>query len=136
MRQPHTQPHFQTPLSNGFSTRLLRTERLAVIRLAGEIGFEHGELFEAALLSQAQSINTDAMLDLAELRFINVIGLSVIVRLSNTLRDRGHRLALTNAAPNVCRLLRTVRLHELFPPLEVQDNSDAAQPKKQLAICA
>ena len=116
--------------------RVLLGRGLAVIRLGGEVGLDNGGHFEAALLTQADRIETDTVLDLTELTYINVIGLGIIVRLGNALRARGCRLALFGAAPHICKLIRTVRLHEVFPPLALADTIESPTHAGELAICA
>ena len=106
-----------------------------MIHLAGTVSIEHGEAFEAVLLSMARTVEADAVLDLTGLGYINVIGMGVIVRLGNTLRLRGYRLALFGAAPNICKLLRTFHLHELFPPLPITSKT-VPSTTQTLAICA
>lgn len=146
LRNPNT-TNASTSIHNGFSARLMSGRGMSIIRLAGSVGIEHGEAFEAALMAMAHRIDSVALIDLTDLRFINVIGLGVIVRLGNALQARGGRLALHGAAPNICQLIRTLRLHEVFPPLSLEpaDTAHAEQPEypahahdncHELAICA
>lgn len=129
---------FPTPPDpiEGFSIRLLRSEGLSVIRLAGKIDLEHCGAFSESLLGMLDRVGEAVVIELTNLRFINVVGLGVIVRLGNAVHARGGRMMLHNAAPPICRLIRAVRLHELFPPLGTVNDPQASPAITQLATCA
>jgi len=89
------------------------------------------------MLCEAERLGGVVALDLTGLRFINVIGLGVIVRFGQAIHAGGGRLTLHGADDNLCRLLRRVRLHELFPPLDPTDpETGGLEPVRELATCA
>lgn len=126
-----------TPAShrNGFSAQLHGSGDHCTVRLSGAIEAEHGDAFASILLGLARRIDRDTTLDLSGLGFISVIGLGVIVSFGNAMRARGCRLTLHGANPQVCRLIRTVRLHELFPPMRSADAPSPHNAARSLATC-
>ena len=122
-----------TSANGGFEVQLEQGIGWSVIHLAGSIGIRQGEQFEKAMLKLVSHVPRVVVLDLTDLRFINVIGLGVIVRFGTAVRARGGRLVLTGANPRICRLIRQVHLHELFPPMEA---TSLEMERPPLAICA
>jgi anti-anti-sigma factor len=62
----------------------------------------------------------------AALPYIDSTGLSFVVALHNTLKDRGGRLALSFVNPRVRKLLELTRLLEVIPVFDDVDSAFAA----------
>jgi len=135
MQQTQKSPTDRHPPA-GFSLQLLRAPGHCVVRLSGRIGLEYGEAFEAALMQLLDRVEGGVVLDLTSLRFINVIGLGVVVRFGKAIHDRGGRMMLHGADARLCRLIRTVKLHEIFPPLEPAHEPYHLELAGALATCA
>lgn len=134
-----TIPHPDPSPVEGFCIHLTPGEGRSIIRLSGAVAVQDITAFESALLAMPGRIAGSAVLDLRGLSFINVIGLGVIVQLGNALAARGDRLVLHGAQPHVSRLIRTMRLHELFAPEEPEmpdQPTPLREPRRSLSICA
>lgn len=133
--RPNTTHRKHTQAEPGFSLSLQNHENALLLRLSGSIDIGHCEAFERAVMRLAHLMQDTVILDLSGLRFINVIGLGVIVQLGNALRQRGGSLTLTGANRNICLLIHRLRLHELFPPKKSIASADT-ETEQALAICA
>ncbi len=132
LRQPdHT--HF-TLHEQGFYIELAQGQDTAVIRLSGSVAVQNSSDFESTLLNLPDRFEGSAVLELRGLSFINVIGLGVIVRLGNALRNRGDRLTLHGAKPRIRRLIHAVRLDELFAPTETPAETSTPPPLEHEAM--
>jgi anti-anti-sigma factor len=67
--------------------------------------------------------SSDVVIDLAEIEFIDSIGLGVLVGLYKTIRTRGCRANFIGVRPAVKRVLEIIRLDEIF---EVYSDLEAA----------
>ena len=135
MQQTQKSPIDRHPTA-GFCLQLLRGPGHCVVRLSGRIGLEYGEAFEASLMQLIDRVEGRVVLDLTGLRFINVIGLGVVVRFGKAVQDRGGRMKLHGADARVGRLIHTVKLHEIFPPLEPAHETSDPALAGELASCA
>lgn len=135
MQQTQKSPIDRHPTA-GFCLQLLRGPGHCVVRLSGRIGLEYGEAFEASLMQLLDRVEGGVVLDLTGLRFINVIGLGVVVRFGRAVQDRGGRMMLHGADARICRLIHTVKLHQIFPPFESMHEPSDAVLSEELATCA
>lgn len=121
---------------NGFHARLDTRHGFSVIYLAGEVCLEQSGAFERTLLGMLDRLEDSVVLELSGLRFINVIGMGVIVCLGTAVHARGGRMMLLGASPRICGLIRQTRLHELFGPAALPGLSARRPQLNELATCA
>lgn len=112
--------------------------RIAVVRGRPEVGVaiiggpleaRIVEKLEVRLSSPRLRIRV-LVLDLEQVRYINSMGMTYLVRLSDRLESLGGRLHLANAQPKVKLVLEMMGLTELFKlHKSVQSALRAAQPR-------
>jgi anti-anti-sigma factor len=87
--------------------------RVDAIRVAGEVDMANLPMWEVALAVLDRAAG-DAVIDMADLTFIDVGGLRVLVRASLAMRSRGCRLSLYGVSPGIRRVLEALGWAELF----------------------
>jgi len=101
-------------------------DRTCVVTLKGR--FTTGSDLEYKLVSQELEKRDvrHTVVNCAELPCIDSTGLSFVVALHNTLKNRGGRIALTFVNPRVRKLLELTRLLEVIPVFDDVDSALAA----------
>lgn len=87
--------------------------RVDALRVAGEVDMATLPMWEMALEALDRATG-DAVIDMADLTFIDVGGLRVLVRTSLAMRARGCRLSLHGVSPTIRRVLEALGWAELF----------------------
>lgn len=97
------------------SAELTSVDGQWVLFLAGDIDYAAvGHVSAAGLAALGSPHNVVA--DLAEVSFIDSMGLGALVSLRNALHSGGRTFSIRNTPPNVARLLSLTGLDELLNP--------------------
>jgi stage II sporulation protein AA (anti-sigma F factor antagonist) len=75
-----------------------------IVSLAGELDMFTADALEHLLTSVGQS-DTDVIVDLSDLRFMDSFGLNVFIRARTELERRGRTILLRGPAPMLARVL-------------------------------
>jgi len=86
-----------------------------VIHLRGEADGANAEHLSEHLYPVLDRDPIRVVLNLADLEFINSLGLGALIEFRNELASRGGQLRLAGATASVLEVLRKTRLNELFP---------------------
>jgi anti-anti-sigma factor len=101
---------------------------VAVLRLSGELDADTSGKLRAALAGLLERPVPRIVVDLADLKFCDSVGLSAFIVSKQVIADRGGWLAFAGANPFLAQLMDTVglsRYFAIFP--EVEDAIAAAQ---------
>ncbi|WP_127504624.1 STAS domain-containing protein [Actinoplanes solisilvae] len=86
---------------------------VGAIRVAGEVDMATMPMWEVALEALSRAAG-DAVIDMADLTFIDVGGLRVLVLTSLAMSARGGRLSLRGVSPAIRRVMEVLGWAELF----------------------
>src|SRR5215212_7361048 len=101
---------------------------VAVLRLSGELDADTTAILHSALADLLERPVPRIVVDLADLRFCDSVGLSAFITCKHVLAARGGWLSFAGANPFLARLIETVGLSRyfgLYPAVE--DAVEAAQ---------
>jgi anti-sigma B factor antagonist len=102
---------------------------VAVLRLSGELDADTTAVLHSVLAELVERPVSRIVVDLADLKFCDSIGLSAFVTCNQVLLARGGRLSFAGASPFLVRLMETVGLSRYFTFFPaVKDAIAAAQP--------
>ncbi len=83
--------------------------------------FESGEVLDCYVASdvKAQAFRrldgrTDLVIDLSNIEFVDSAGLGVLVGIYKRVKQRGRRVAVAGAQPYVTRVLKIIKLDQVF----------------------
>ncbi len=83
--------------------------------------FESGEVLDSYVASdvKAQAFRrldgrTDLVIDLGNLEFVDSAGLGVLVGIYKRVKQRGRRVAVAGAQPYVSRVMKIIKLDQVF----------------------
>jgi anti-sigma B factor antagonist len=107
------------------SVDISRNERGVVVHVRGEIDMASAPQLEAAIDRAREDRPEQLDLDLAEVDFIDISGLRVLINAYQRANKQGERLILQRASPPVRRLLALSSVSELIPVAE-----DAEDPPR------
>jgi len=108
-----------------FSVTIRQAENVSLVDLKGRLtSFESSALHAAIheLLSQGQ---TNIILNLTELEYLDSSGIGDLVRNYMTVIKRGGAVKVVGLAPKVEEILKTTQLYQVFP--EFPDEASALQ---------
>jgi anti-sigma B factor antagonist len=95
----------------------LVTERhpdgVVVIAARGELSAQTGVQLRTALLAETHQ-GARMVVDLAEVEFVDSVGLGVLVGGLKRIKERDGQMVLADLHPNVVRIFRITRLDHLF----------------------
>jgi anti-anti-sigma factor len=97
-----------------------------VVKVCGEVDLATAPVLDRHLSTTIGPACPDIVVDLAEVSFMDAIGLSVLVRADNRARHNGGRVRLTGLSCHLVRLLRAAQLDEHFPRHEAGRAANAA----------
>lgn len=90
------------------------TASTATIRLSGRLTFAENTLFRRVVEDLEQSGRERVVIDLEALDYIDSAGMGMLLVARDLTAARGGRVALSNAAGQVARMLRLSRFDEFF----------------------
>src|SRR4051794_26545563 len=82
-----------------------------VIAVTGEVDIATAPQLAGCLLDHS---DTDAIVDLSEVGFLDSAGINVLVQAYKRVRDRGHRLRTTGEQDNVLAVIKASGLDDYF----------------------
>jgi anti-anti-sigma factor len=88
-----------------------------VIHVAGEVDVATSGLLAAAIeraMEPGNQSRADLVVDLANVRFIDVSGINVLLKAANRARGADRTLVLRSPGKTVCRLIDILRLDEVL----------------------
>jgi anti-anti-sigma factor len=88
-------------------------QRVAVIRVAGEIDVATAPLLQEAIMAQIQC-RTNTIADLADVSFMDASGVGMLIRVDQLARRRGVRLTITHPTGLVARVLRLTQADRIL----------------------
>lgn len=80
--------------SEGYDSRILRTEGTVVLEMRGEVDLGSRGRAEADLLAAERACSGDLVLDLQRVHFMGSVGLGVLISASLRLQEAGRALVL------------------------------------------
>ena len=105
----------EAAMTQSFSVNIDTLDKGVVVHLAGDITLTHLDELHDALQQIIECHPTKVVLDLADLAFINSLGLGVLIEFRQGLAQCGGDLAMACASEHIADILRKTRLVELFP---------------------
>lgn len=90
------------------------TASTATIRLSGRLTFAENTLFRRVVDDLEQSGCDQVVIDLEALNYIDSAGMGMLLVARDLTAARGGRVALSNAAGQVARMLRLSRFDDFF----------------------
>ena len=87
---------------------------VAVLELKGELDIAVIDLLADAIAEQMSNGHDHLVLDVADLRYVDSTGISVFVRSSTRLYERGGWLRLENVGPEVRQVLTLTGVYDLL----------------------
>jgi len=106
-----------------FTIEVDRREPAVVVALSGDATIAHAEAMRQSLRPVLDDAPARVVLDLADLVFINSLGLGVLLEFRHELGERGGQLHLAGATPPIVEILEKTRLNELFPMYNTADEA-------------
>lgn len=100
-----------------------RDPSTVLIHLRGEADGAYAEHLHESLFPVLDRDPMRVVLNLADLEFINSLGLGALIHFHNELASRGATLALAAATEAVLEVLQKMRLHELFTMFDDADSA-------------
>ena len=105
-------------MQNGYTPVEIHTcvdtdNRVAVIRVGGEIDVATAPLVQQAILAQIQC-RTSTIADLADVTFLDASGVGMLIRADQLARRRGVRLTFTHPTGLVARVLRLTQADRIL----------------------
>jgi anti-sigma B factor antagonist len=97
-----------------FRVTMSGTAGRAVISLEGELDLATAPQLRERLVALAERDDTDIVLDLTDLNFVDSTGLSVLVMALNRSRAAGRSITLRNPSASVMRILEITGLDSVF----------------------
>lgn len=89
----------------------------ATVRVRGELDIATADQAYAYLRDVVDSQRGSITMNLADLRFCDAAGLSVLARVATRARRSGHAVKLTAARPSLLRIMRITGMDEAFPEI-------------------
>ena len=86
-----------------------------IVHISGEADGANAEHLHEELYPVLDRDPMRVVLNIAELSFINSLGLGALIQFRNELASRGGTLSLAGTMPSVLEVLLKTRLTELFP---------------------
>ncbi len=114
----------------GGASGIDRIGDVMVVATNGDIDADTGDALRTAL-RDAVDLGGTVVVDLARVKFIDPVGLSLLVRAHREVRDRGGRLCLAAPSRFIRTVLHTMKLDGVFP---IYDDLDAALADLRAAV--
>ena len=99
---------------------------IIIFRLSGELDMKAAPALKQQLIAQATGEKPRAVINLAELRYVDSAGLGVLVNAQNAFTSKGGSMKLAGARPEVRNILQITRLLTFFSVHETEADAVTA----------
>lgn len=103
------------PELSQFAVDVTGHESEPVVRVRGDVDLDTAPLLERRLNELIDDGARQIVVDFGELTFMDMTGLTVLVRVLKRLRARGGRIRLRSASPSVQKVLEITGLDGVLP---------------------
>ena len=108
-----------------FSVNVRQTDGIALVELTGRLTSFEGKAFRDMIFSLVKNGQTNIVLNLSSLDYLDSSGIGELVRNYMTVVKKGGAIKVVGLAPRVEEILKITQLYQVFP--EFPDEASALE---------